>query len=99
MLKRAFDLTAATVGLLVLSPIIAIVAILIKLNSGGPVFYRGIRSGRYGEPFRILKFRTMVLGAETLGGLSTGKNDVRVTPFARVLRRYKIDELPQLINV
>lgn len=99
MLKRAFDLAAATVGLLILSPILAVIAILIKLTSDGPVFYRGLRSGQHGEPFRIFKFRTMVLGAETLGGLSTGKNDARVKPLGRVLRRYKIDELPQLINV
>ena|ERR1700730_16681640 len=99
MLKRAFDIAAATIGLTILSPILLAVAILVKLTSRGPVFHRGLRSGQYGAPFRIFKFRTMVQGAERIGGLSTGKNDRRVTRIGRVLRRYKIDELPQLLNV
>jgi lipopolysaccharide/colanic/teichoic acid biosynthesis glycosyltransferase len=99
MLKRAFDITAASVGVLILSPLLAVAALLIKLTSNGPVFHRTLRSGRYGVPFRIFKFRTMVVGAEKLGGLSTGKNDPRITRIGKVLRRHKIDELPQLVNV
>lgn len=98
-LKRAFDLAVATLGLLALSPLLAVVAVLIKVTLKGPVFHRSWRSGLLGRPFRMFKFRTMVLGAETLGGLSTGKNDPRVTGIGRILRRYKIDELPQLLNV
>jgi len=99
MLKRAFDIAAATLGLVLLSPLLAAVAVLVKLTSSGPVFHRGVRSGWEGKPFRIFKFRTMVVGAENLGGLSTGKNDPRVTRIGRVLRLYKIDELPQFLNV
>ncbi len=98
-MKRAFDLAAAGIGLVVLSPLFACVAVLIKLTSQGPVFHPSLRSGRSGKPFHMFKFRTMVVGAENMGGLSTGKNDPRVTPLGRILRRYKVDELPQLINV
>jgi lipopolysaccharide/colanic/teichoic acid biosynthesis glycosyltransferase len=99
MSKRLFDLIVATVGILVLSPVFVITAIRIKLDSRGPVLYRGIRTGRYGRPFRMLKFRSMIVGAETLGGTSTGLQDPRVTRVGRSLRRYKLDELPQLLNV
>lgn len=99
MLKRFFDISASVFGLIILSPILILIAILVKLDSPGPVFYRGIRTGRYGHPFKIFKFRTMVMDAEKLGGTSTAKNDPRVTRLGWSLRRYKIDELPQLINV
>lgn len=99
MLKRAFDIVAAALGLLVLSPVMAAVAVLIKISSPGPIFHNSIRTGRFGTPFRVYKFRTMVVGAEKLGGPSTGKNDSRVTPIGLKLRRYKVDELPQLLNV
>lgn len=69
------------------------------MEDGGPVFYRGVRVGRHGEPFRIFKFRTMVVNAEQLGGASTANDDPRVTKTGRFLRKYKLDELPQLINV
>lgn len=97
--KRAVDLLAASFGLIVLSPVMLLIAILIKLDSPGPVLYRGVRAGRYGVPFRILKFRTMVTDAESLGGPTTGTNDPRVTRIGRLLRRTKLDELPQLLNV
>lgn len=97
--KRGFDLVAALVGLVLLSPLLTAIAILIRLDSRGPVFYRGARTGRYGARFRIYKFRTMVPDAESLGGGSTARNDPRVTKFGRFLRRHKLDELPQLLNV
>jgi lipopolysaccharide/colanic/teichoic acid biosynthesis glycosyltransferase len=74
-------------------------AIVIKLDSKGPVFYRGKRTGRYGKSFRIYKFRTMVVNAEKLGGPSTTNNDPRITKTGQLLRKYKLDELPQFINV
>jgi len=99
MLKRGFDFVAALLGLLVLSPLLALFALLIKISSPGPVFYRGVRVGRFGITFRIFKFRSMVQNAETLGGSSTPEDDPRVTGIGRFLRRYKLDELPQLLNV
>lgn len=97
--KRVIDLLGALCGLILLGPAFAFIAFLIKTTSPGPVFYRGIRAGRFAEPFRIFKFRTMVVDAEKLGGSTTGRNDSRVTRVGAVLRRFKIDELPQLINV
>lgn len=85
--------------LLLIWPIILFVAISIKLSSPGPVFYRGIRTGLHGIPFRILKFRTMIVDAESLGGPTTGTNDKRVTSIGAFLRKTKLDELPQFINV
>jgi len=80
-------------------PLLLAISILVKLDSRGPVFYRGQRTGRNGKTFRIMKFRSMVVGAEKLGGYSTARNDRRITQVGRYLRRYKLDELPQLINV
>ncbi len=97
--KRLFDVASSSVTLVVLLPAFLIIAIGIKLTSPGPVFYRGIRTGRRGKPFRILKFRTMVADAATIGGPSTGKNDPRVTRFGAFLRRFKLDELPNLVCV
>lgn len=97
--KRFFDLFCALIGLLVLWPILLVVGFMIWLDSGLPIFYRGVRTGWYGRPFRIYKFRTMVQDAEQLGGPSTGKNDPRITRVGEFLRKYKLDELPQLINV
>ena len=99
MTKRLFDLMVAGVGLLILSPFMFAIAVLIKLSSSGPVVYAGNRIGRFGEPFRLLKFRTMVANADKIGGPSTSDDDPRVTKTGRVLRCYKLDELPQLINV
>jgi lipopolysaccharide/colanic/teichoic acid biosynthesis glycosyltransferase len=99
MLKRLFDVVVASLALLVLAPLFALVAILIKLDSRGPVFYRGVRVGRFGRPFRIYKFRTMVADAEKLGPSSTAADDPRITRVGRWLRRFNLDELPQFINV
>ncbi|MFB0562303.1 MAG: sugar transferase [Candidatus Lokiarchaeia archaeon] len=99
MLKRLFDIVLSFVGILALSPLFLLVAILIKKEDAGPVFYRGLRVGSYGKPFKIFKFRTMVVGAEKLGGSSTPDDDLRITKIGKFLRKYKMDELPQLINV
>lgn len=99
MLKRVFDLSLASVLLLISSPLLSILALWVKWGSPGPAFFRGARVGRYGTPFRIFKFRTMVVNAERLGGPSTADDDSRITRAGRVLRKYKLDELPQLINV
>lgn len=80
-------------------PLLVIIAILIKLDSRGPVFYRGMRIGQFGKTFKIFKFRTMVQNAELLGGPSTTLDDSRLTKIGKFLRKYKLDELPQLINV
>lgn len=96
--KRAFDIHGALTGIVVLSPVLAGLAAAVKFTSPGPIFYRGTRTGRNGKPFRILKFRSMVVGADHGAG-STSRNDPRVTRIGRVLRRYKLDELPQLFNV
>jgi lipopolysaccharide/colanic/teichoic acid biosynthesis glycosyltransferase len=98
-MKRAFDLFFGALGLVVLAPIFIGVAVLIKLDSFGPIFYRGVRVGQHGRLFRIFKFRTMRPDAELVGSTSTGKNDPRVTRVGRWLRPLKLDELPQLLNV
>ena len=87
------------VGLIALAPLFIPLALSIRLRDGGPAFYRGARFGRHGRPFRIIKFRTMVVGAEKLGGPSTADDDSRITPLGKFLRKHKLDELPQLINV
>jgi len=99
MLKRLFDIKISLIGFLILSPILAVIALLIKLNSKGPVFYRGVRVGQKGKLFRIYKFRTMVADADKIGGSSTPEDDKRVTRLGRLLRKFKLDELPQLLNV
>ncbi|MEX2033462.1 MAG: sugar transferase, partial [Candidatus Colwellbacteria bacterium] len=99
MLKRLFDLIFSAIGLFLLSPLLIIFVIWIKLGSPGPVFYRGVRAGKNFKPFRIYKFRSMVMNAEQIGGPSTPEDDARVTKPGRFLRRFKLDELPQLINV
>jgi len=98
VLKRSFDFLGAAFGLFLFSPILVGIALLIKID-GGPVFYRGVRVGLHGRPFRIFKFRTMVANADKLGGSSTADDDPRITRVGKFLRKYKLDELPQLINV
>ena len=98
-MKRIFDFLVSAVCLLLFSPLMVLVGIAIKFDSDGSVFYRGTRVGRYGKPFKMFKFRTMVKEAEKIGASSTSEEDPRVTRVGRVLRKYKIDELPQLINV
>jgi lipopolysaccharide/colanic/teichoic acid biosynthesis glycosyltransferase len=99
MMKRSFDFTAALIGLSVLFPVVLIVSIWIKLDSSGPVFYRAERGGRGGKPFRIFKFRSMVTNADKIGGPSTSGADSRMTRSGRFIRSWKLDEVPQLINV
>lgn len=99
MLKRSFDILVSVAGLFALLPFFLLVAVWIKLDSGGSVWYRGVRVGRHGRLFRIFKFRTMVVDAEKFGSSSTPEEDPRVTRVGRFLRKYKLDELPQLINV
>lgn len=99
MLKRVFDVICALAALLVLSPVLLGLALTIKMSSPGPVFYRGVRVGLHGRPFRIFKFRSMVINADQLGGASTADGDPRITSIGRLLRKTKLDELPQLLNV
>jgi len=98
-LKRAFDVVAAGVGLVLLSPVLLAAAVAVKCDSRGPVFFVQKRVGRDFAPFGIIKFRTMVVDAEGRGGQVTPGNDPRVTRAGRWLRKSKVDELPQLINV
>lgn len=93
------DLLLAIPALLLLLPLLAAIAILVKLGSPGPALYRGKRVGRFGRPFYLVKFRTMVTGADRSGPLVTGAGDSRVTRSGRLLRRTKLDELPSLWNV
>jgi len=98
-MKRLFDMIASAIGLLVFSPLLIVVAAWVKLDSAGPVFYRGQRAGRGNKPFGIYKFRSMVMNADKIGGSSTSGEDPRVTKSGRFIRKYKLDELSQLINV
>src|SRR5262249_36860510 len=97
--KRWFDSACAIVGLAVLWPLFAVLMILAKLSSPGPAFFRQIRIGRFGKPFRIWKFRSMVADSPQPGISLTASGDSRVTSLGRWLRKTKLDELPQLINV
>src|SRR5687767_5464030 len=99
MLKRVFDVICALAALVVLSPVLLGLALTIRMSSPGPVFYRGVRVGLHGRPFRIFKFRSMVINADQLGGASTADGDPRITSIGRLLRKTKLDELPQLLNV
>ncbi len=97
--KRLFDLFFVIPGLLILAPVLFIIALIIKLKDGGNVLFKQVRVGQHGNKFEVLKFRTMVLNAEKLGDKVTKGDDPRITPIGHVLRKYKFDELPQLINV
>ena len=97
--KRLFDIFFSSLGLLILSPFFTVVVLLLKRDSEGPVFFRQERMGRNFKPFRIYKFRTMSVCQEGRGPLITVANDTRITGFGRFLRKSKIDELPQLLNV
>ena len=99
MAKRCFDIFFS-LGLILLStPLMVLIAGIIKLTSPGPILYRGVRIGRDGKPFRMCKFRSMIIDAERRGGSSSGDDDPRITRIGRVLRRFKLDELPQMFNV
>ncbi|MEK7754306.1 MAG: sugar transferase [Acidobacteriota bacterium] len=97
--QRAFDIAVAGLGVLVLWPLLATVALAVLLVDGRPVLWLDRRTGRWGREFVMYKFRTMVRDAARRGGLSTARNDPRVTRLGRLLRRYKLDEMPQLFNV
>ena len=98
-MKRLFDIVASGFGLLVLSPLLLILAIWIKLDSAGPIFYRQVRVGRGNMDFRIFKFRSMRVGSDKGSLVTIGGRDPRVTRSGYYIRKYKFDELPQLINV
>jgi lipopolysaccharide/colanic/teichoic acid biosynthesis glycosyltransferase len=98
MIKRLFDISAAFVGLALLTPLFVVVALWIKADSAGPVFFRQQRVGQWGKPFNIFKFRTMTTRTDETRQLTVG-DDARITRAGRFLRQYKLDELPQLINV
>ena len=99
MAKRLFDFLLALIGLAFCWPLFLLIALLIRLDSRGQVFFRQARIGRDGEPFRLFKFRTMVDNAYSLGPKLTQKRDPRITRIGQVLRWLKLDELPQLMNV
>ena len=99
LMKRVFDIIFSGLGLIILSPLFLIMALWIKSDSKGSVYYRGIRVGLRGKPFRIFKFRSMVVDAEKVGASSTSTNDARVTRVGEYIRKYKLDEFSQLINV
>ena len=98
-MKRLFDIISSACGLLVLSPVFLIMAIWIKQDSNGPVFYRQVRVGRHNKDFRIFKFRSMRVGADKGGLVTIGGRDPRITRSGYFIRKYKLDEFPQLINV
>ena len=99
-IKRFFDIVISIMSLLILFPLFLLIALLIKLDSQGPVFYVQERIGQNGRPFNLIKFRTMVVGAEEMGlGLAVAKDDERITRVGRFLRQWTLDELPQLTNV
>jgi len=99
MLKRLFDILFSIFGLIITLPLFLIISILIKAISPGPVFFRGERVGKEGKKFKIYKFRSMVAGAEEMGGPSTAADDPRLTRIGKFLKKFQLDELPQLINV
>ena len=99
IIKRIFDVIFALLLLIILSPIFLILSIAIKIDSPGPVFFRQIRVTQYGKEFRIFKFRTMVIDAEKLGAQVTSDEDPRVTRVGNFIRKIRLDEIPQLINV
>lgn len=99
LFKRVFDIVVSALMLIILSPLFVILAIIIKIDSRGPVFYRQVRVTKYGKEFRIFKFRTMVQNADKMGTLVTVNNDSRVTKTGRFLRKYRLDEICQLIDV
>ena len=98
-MKRLFDIVASGFGLIVLSPLFLVLAIWIKLDSKGPVFYRQVRVGRHNKDFRIFKFRSMRVGSDKGSLVTIGGHDSRITRSGYIIRKFKFDELPQLINV
>jgi len=99
MLKRLFDILASSLGLLLLGPLFLCLSIAVKVDSSGPVFYRQIRIGRNQRSFSLFKFRSMAIGSDAKGLLTVGGRDSRITRVGYFIRKYKLDELPQLMNV
>lgn len=99
MLKRGFDILAALLALVVLAPLLLILALLVALGSPGGAFFRQVRVGKGGREFRLLKFRTMRPGSESQGQITVGGRDPRITRIGYLLRKTKLDELPQLLNI
>jgi lipopolysaccharide/colanic/teichoic acid biosynthesis glycosyltransferase len=99
MIKRLFDIIFSFLGLLFFWPLFLLIGFLIKRESPGPIFYRGERIGKNGKPFKIFKFRTMIVDAEKSGVYSTSSDDSRLLKIGIFLKKYQLDELPQLINV
>ena len=98
-MKRLFDIVASTLGLIVLSPLFLVLAVWIKVDSKGPVFYRQTRVGWHNKDFRIFKFRSMRVGSDRGSLVTIGGRDPRITKSGYYIRKYKLDEFPQLINV
>ena len=98
-MKRIFDITVSIIALLILSPLFVFISIAVKLDSKGDIFYLGLRTGKKNKNFYIYKFRTMIQQAEDIGGPSTALNDFRLTNLGRFLRKFKLDELPQFMNI
>lgn len=98
-MKRIFDFISSFLGLLILLPLILIVSLSIKVASPGPVFYKSKRVGKKQKPFKMFKFRTMVVDADKMGGPSTASDDARLTKIGLFLKKFQLDEIPQLINV
>lgn len=98
-MKRLYDIVLSSIALIVLSPLFVILAVIIKVDSEGPVFYKGVRVGKHGKRFRPYKFRTMVMNADEIGPSSTTADDPRITKVGGFIRRFNLDELPQFINV
>jgi lipopolysaccharide/colanic/teichoic acid biosynthesis glycosyltransferase len=98
-MKRLFDIVCSAIGLIILSPFLILIALLVKVTSNGPIFYLQNRVGHHGAEFKLFKFRTMYTDADKKGLLTVGGRDPRITGIGYVLRKYKLDELPQLLNV
>jgi len=99
MMTRLLDILISFAGLILLSPVFLVIAMIIPLDSKGPAIYRQTRVGKGGRDFRLIKFRTMTTGADQKGGITVGVRDARITRAGHLLRKYKLDELPQLLNV
>lgn len=99
LLKRIFDIIVSLIALLILSPLIILLALIVRFTSPGPIFYMASRVGLKGQPFKLFKFRSMVINADKMGPGITTSGDRRITPIGKILRRTKMDELPQLLNV
>ncbi|WP_417290885.1 sugar transferase [Corallibacter sp.] len=99
MIKRLFDIIFSLIGLILFLPLLLLIALVLKIESKGPVFYLQSRVGKHNTDFKIFKFRTMYVGSDKKGLLTVGDRDPRVTNVGYFLRKYKLDELPQLINV